>query len=119
MPSILCPSGHRHLLPVLEGSCWLDDDDVREVGITRREHDVVSLLLRYGWSNQEIADKLFLTEDTIKTHFKRLMARAGIHTRTELIVAVFRGRIRLVPAAVEGGHARGVMWSASKEPISL
>lgn len=119
MSSILCPSGHRHPLPLLEGTCWLGEDKVRTVGCTQREHDVVTRLLRFGGTNAEIARDLWVTEDTVKTHLKRLAARTGVRSRTELIVAIFRGRIRLVPPAVPGGHAGGVMWSASKEPISL
>jgi DNA-binding NarL/FixJ family response regulator len=92
---------------------------VRTVGCTQREYDVVTRLLRYGWTNAEIARDLWLTEDTVKTHMKRLAVRTGVRSRTELVVAIFRGRIRLVPAAVPGGHAGGVTWSASKEPIAL
>lgn len=113
MASILCPSGHRHGLPVLTAECWLDADEVRVVAVTRREFDVASALLRTGAGNAAIGRKLYLSEDTVKTHMKSLLQRTGATTRTELIVAVFRGRIQLV--AVD--QAASLMWSASKQPI--
>ena len=112
-PSILCPAGHRHLLPVIDGSCWLDADAVRDVQVTMREHDVATELLRTGASNHEIGRKLYLCEDTVKTHMKSLLRRTGAGSRAELMVAVFRGRVRLIPTAL----VRNVYWGASKNTI--
>lgn len=110
---ILCPSGHRHGLPITDADCWLGEDVVREVPVTRREYDVARELLRDGGTNVQIARKLYLSEDTVKTHVKSLFRRTGAATRTELIVAVFRGRLRMIPADV----AASVMYSASTERV--
>lgn len=99
-PSILCPVGHRHLLPLFDATCWRDAEDRRDVQVTKREYDVATELLRRGGTNQQIAQKLFVSEDTVKTHMKRLLLRTGSASRTELIVAVFRDRVRLVPSSV-------------------
>jgi len=113
MATILCPSGHRHEVPEHFGGCWLAADDPREVPVTLREFDVANELLRDGADNQTIAKRLYVTEDTVKSHLKKLLARTGAKTRGELVVAVFRGRVRLVPMAQAGG----VFWNATKAPL--
>lgn len=72
----------------------------RAVQVTFREHDVATELFKTGGTNTQIAKTLYLSEDTVKTHMKRLLARTGTATRSELLVAHYRGRIRLVPKAM-------------------
>lgn len=113
MATILCPRGHRHGLPINEADCWVTAEEPREVQVTMREFDVANELLRDGADNATIAKRLHLTEDTVKSHAKKLFARTGARTRTELTVAVFRGRVRLVPVTTAGG----VYWNATSSPL--
>ena len=53
--------------------------------LTERELDVLRELVR-GDTNQEIADKLFLSVATVKDYVKSLMTKTGFRTRTELAV---------------------------------
>lgn len=46
---------------------------VRAPGLTDRQLDVLELALR-GLSNQQIGDRLYLSLDTVKTHFRRIYA---------------------------------------------
>ncbi|MFF3572660.1 response regulator transcription factor [Nocardia jiangxiensis] len=58
--------------------------------LTRREDEVLQLVLR-GHSNRDIAEKLFISVETVKSHLKSLLRKYGAANRSELIA--------LVPAA--------------------
>ncbi|MEO8033972.1 MAG: LuxR C-terminal-related transcriptional regulator, partial [Acidobacteriota bacterium] len=53
------------------GPFVLNAEKVRELGITQREHEILGLIAQ-GLSNREIAGKLFVSENTVKTHSSRL-----------------------------------------------
>jgi two-component system, NarL family, response regulator LiaR len=53
-------------------------------GISRREHEVLTLMSK-GDSNQEIADKLFLSLNTVKTHSSNLFVKLGARRRTQAV----------------------------------
>jgi len=56
-----------------------------ESGISRRERDVLDLLLA-NLSNKEIAAKLFIAERTVKFHVSNLLEKFGVQRRADLIV---------------------------------
>ena len=51
----------------------LNEKRLAELGITRRELEILELIAG-GLSNREIAEKLFVSENTVKTHSSRLLA---------------------------------------------
>jgi DNA-binding CsgD family transcriptional regulator len=57
--------------------------------ITRRELEVLALIA-HGYSTAEIARALWITEDTVKTHVRRLMSRLGARTRAHAVAIAFR-----------------------------
>ena len=57
---------------------------LRELGITRREHEILELIAN-GLSNREIADKLFVSENTVKTHSSRLFDKLSAKRRTQAV----------------------------------
>ena len=57
--------------------------------LTDREVDVLKLLA-HGHSNKEIACFLHVTEDTVKTHVHHLLAKLGVHRRTQAALAALR-----------------------------
>jgi NarL family two-component system response regulator LiaR len=61
----------------------------RPESLTDREVDVLKLLAR-GHSNKEIACFLHVTEDTVKTHVHHLLAKLGVHRRTQAALAALR-----------------------------
>ena len=52
--------------------------------LTEREADVLRLLAA-GLSNQEIAEQLYLSEGTVKTHTHNLYSKLGVQSRTRAI----------------------------------
>ena len=65
----------------------------RLAALTRRRRQVASLVLR-GFSNREIAQKLGVTEGTVKVHLHAIYEKLNIHSRTRLAIALMSGRSR-------------------------
>ena len=59
-------------------------DSAASEPLTEREHDVLRLIAE-GLTNKEIADRLVLSLNTVKTHRLRLYQKLGLHTRAELV----------------------------------
>lgn len=57
--------------------------------LTKREIEVLAGMAR-GRSNAEIGKELFLSEDTIKTHARRLFRKLGAHDRAQAVAVGFR-----------------------------
>jgi DNA-binding CsgD family transcriptional regulator len=53
-------------------------------GLSRRELEVLELMSQ-GFSNQEIADKLFVSSNTIKTHSRNLFEKLEVVRRTQAV----------------------------------
>ncbi len=61
-------------------------DEIAE--LTTREHDVLRLIGR-GHSNGEIADELFISQLTVKTHIGRIFTKLGLRDRAAAIVYAY------------------------------
>ena len=71
-----------------------DEVKLESLGITPRELEVLELIAQ-GLSNKEIADRVFVSENTIKTHSSRVFDKLGAKRRTQ---AVQLGKeLRLIP----------------------
>ena len=57
--------------------------------ITARERDVLELVAE-GYSTAEIARALWITEDTVRTHIKRMLVRLDARTRAHAVAIAFR-----------------------------
>lgn len=61
-----------------------NENELQRLGISKREHEVLELMAQ-GLSNQEIADKLFVSLNTIKTHTSNLFLKLEASRRTEAV----------------------------------
>ena len=59
-------------------------DQLLKSGISKREAEIL-LLIHEGLSNQQIADKLFVSENTIKKHISNIFQKLQVDRRTEAI----------------------------------
>ena len=62
----------------------LNEQRLKDLGITRRELEILKLIAQ-GLSNREIADKLFVSENTVKTHSSRLFDKLSARRRTQAV----------------------------------
>lgn len=59
--------------------------DVRDIGLTTRERDTLELLVQ-GLPNQRIAERLYVSVATVKTHLYNVYQKLGVTTRSEAII---------------------------------
>jgi len=62
----------------------LNSSHKHAVKLSPREQEIVTLV-SMGNTNKEIADKLFLSPDSVKTYLKRIFVKTGVSSRTELV----------------------------------
>ncbi len=60
------------------------EDAIVKIGLTPRELEVLQLMAQ-GLSNQEIADQLFVSLNTIKTHISNVLSKLEAERRTQAI----------------------------------
>ena len=76
---------YKKSIDVAQGDSFsLDADGLKRLGITKREYEVLENSA-LGLSNQEIADKLFVSTSTIKTHLSSLFFKLDARRRTQAI----------------------------------
>ncbi|MDX3645935.1 helix-turn-helix transcriptional regulator, partial [Streptomyces sp. MB09-02B] len=65
--------------------------------LTTREREVMSLAAE-GHSNDEIAEKLYVSPLTVRTHVHRAMTKLGARDRAQLVVMAYQsGLVRVAP----------------------
>lgn len=60
---------------------------LKDFVLTRREEEIATLVI-YGLSNREIAERLFICEQTVKDHLQDIFEKVKVHRRSELIAKV-------------------------------
>ena len=61
-----------------------DETQVQRLGITARELEILALIAE-GLSNKEIAERVHVSENTVKTHSGRVFAKLGARRRTQAV----------------------------------
>ena len=84
----------RKKVIVLPADFTLDQGALDRLALSKREFEVL-VLISGGLSNQEIADKLFVSVNTIKTHSSNLFQKLDVSRRTQ---AIQRAKeLRIIP----------------------
>jgi len=60
------------------------DEQLNKLGISKREYEVLQLMAQ-GMSNQEIADKSFVSINTVKTHVSNILLKLDAKRRTQAV----------------------------------
>jgi DNA-binding CsgD family transcriptional regulator len=82
-------------VPIPAGAPFVLDENKRaDLGITPREMEILELIAQ-GLSNREIAEKLYVSENTVKTHSSRVFDKLGAKRRTQAVQ--FAKEFRLLP----------------------
>jgi DNA-binding NarL/FixJ family response regulator len=88
--AVVAPSTTRRLIDqfaaLLPGSQPEEPGDLAD--LTEREREVL-LHVAHGLSNQEIAQLLFVSEATVKTHVGRVLAKLGLRDRVQAVVYAY------------------------------
>jgi len=69
---------------ILQTDFSFNESECNRLGISKRELEVLQLMSE-GFSNQEIAEKLFVSLNTVKTHISNLFLKLEVKRRTQAI----------------------------------
>jgi DNA-binding NarL/FixJ family response regulator len=89
--ALLSPAATRSLIARFLASPDRTDPPAsdRLAALTEREREVQALVAE-GLSNDEIAQRLIVSPQTVKTHINRAMAKLGAHDRAQLVVIAYQ-----------------------------
>ncbi|WP_433710176.1 response regulator [Nocardia sp. CA-084685] len=74
--------------------------------LTAREREVVAMVAQ-GLSNEEIAQKMYVSPLTVRTHVQRAMSKVSVQNRAQLVVIAFQsGLVRIEPPRQNGTGTR-------------
>jgi DNA-binding CsgD family transcriptional regulator len=62
------------------------------LGLTRRERQVLQLVAD-GLANREVGDVLYVSEDTVKSHIRNILAKLGASSRANAVAIGIRARL--------------------------
>ncbi len=123
VPNMTMEMSVRAISKVIEGEIWMSrthlssllQEQVRvsdEVRLTSREKEILCLVGR-GMNNQQIADALYITRETVRWHIRGLYTKIGTHDRQSVAsyAAIFY-------ATTESGGGAGQTTSLSRAAFS-
>jgi two-component system response regulator NreC len=82
--TFLHPSHAQALLADPAPNASASDDDKALAHLSEREQETLKLIA-FGYSNKEIAEKLFLSVKTVETYKARIMEKLELNTRAALV----------------------------------
>ncbi|NQW20168.1 MAG: sensor domain-containing protein [Chloroflexi bacterium] len=72
--------------------------------LTAREQEVF-MLMAHGDTNADIAEELFISEGTVKTHVKRVLSKLYMRDRTQIVVFAYEKKLVVPGAAAATSHS--------------
>jgi DNA-binding CsgD family transcriptional regulator len=75
---------HKKPVIITNPNFHFDEARLEKFGISKREYEVLELMAK-GHSNQEIADRLFVSLNTVKTHSSNIFLKLDAKRRTQAI----------------------------------
>ncbi|MFD7426236.1 response regulator [Streptomyces sp. NPDC059818] len=86
--TLIAPSVTRRLIEALAPQCRTAEPPADLTALTAREVEVLRLIAQ-GLSNTDIADHLFISEATVKTHLNRTMSKLDLGSRAQAVVLAY------------------------------
>lgn len=88
--AVIAPSSTKRLLDHVAGTLPVDTSIANEISsdLTERELEVLKLMAK-AKSNAEIAEDLFISEATVKTHVAKLLQKLGVRDRLQAVVLAY------------------------------
>jgi RNA polymerase sigma factor (sigma-70 family) len=81
------------LLRGLEQQAQRDRIEATLAALTPREREVVQLAAR-GLTNQQIAEALVISPETVKTHVRHALEKLGLQSKVDLRLLLLEGKVR-------------------------
>ncbi len=75
--------------------------------LTAREIEVLQLLA-FGHTNRDIADALYISENTVKNHVRNILEKLHLHSRMEAVIYAVKEKLLDLDETSEGGPTRGM-----------
>jgi DNA-binding NarL/FixJ family response regulator len=96
--ALLSPGVTRRLIAAFnDAPAATPEPDARVVALlTARERDVVALVAE-GLSNEEIAERWYVSQATVRTHVSRAMSKLNARDRAQLVVFAYRNGLASIP----------------------
>ncbi len=85
---LLSPSVTRQVIEQFSSTTRRDVDHPGIESLTEREREVLVAIAK-GWSNSEISEQLFIAENTVKTHVKRVLSKLQARDRVQAVVMAY------------------------------
>ncbi len=82
----------KEVIVPLPDDFTINEKELKNLNLTNREYEVLQLLTK-GYSNSDIAENLYLSLSTVKTHVSNLFSKMNVKSRTQAIEKAKRLRI--------------------------
>ena len=92
--TLITPSMASKLLEEFKGMAKRVDEKTQYASptLTSRELEVLKLVAK-GMSNREIADELYISENTVKNHVRNILEKLHLHSRMEAVIYAVKERL--------------------------
>lgn len=90
------PSIAKMLVERLNGDEEESDERLKKIkSLTKREYEVLTLIAE-GLNNKDIADKLFISEKTVKNHVSSIFKKIGVNDRIQAAIFAYKNNIKKI-----------------------